>query len=121
MQMPRADRYRARQSRGPPPRNVNLTFGDSESRLLMTCARTVACSKHVFSEIPQIPLPGYTAEPYPSIIERPCPSRKSGIPTGKASRNRCSTVPVGQNSNGIDSTVARLSFGMKWMYHRVVR
>ena len=29
-------------------------------------------------------------------------------------------LPVGQNSNGIDSTVARLSLGMKWMYRRVL-
>ena len=33
-------------------------------------------------------------------------------------RNRAAagpTAPAAENSNGIDSTVARLSFGMKWM------
>ena len=30
-----------------------------------------------------------------------------------------SDLPL-QNSNGIDSTVALLSLGMKWMYRRVV-
>jgi hypothetical protein len=68
----------------------------------------------------QIALPGYTAELYASIVERPCRSRKPRTPRGKASHSHCSIVLTAQNSNGIDSTVALLSFGMKWMYRLVV-
>lgn len=45
----------------------------------------------------------------------PCSSRKPRSAPDEVSHGRCAMAPAAQNSNGIEFTVARLSFGMKWM------
>ena len=61
-----------------------------------------------------------------SGIRRSCVARGYSLSaqasTFMVTLGKLNGMPAAQNSNGIDSTVARLSFGMnmKWMYRRVV-